>query len=169
MATGTVWPGRPRWVRPEAPPPERGLVPLWADPRDAPPPGSIGFRAQQQQTFAGPTSAALAAFSSSSRSLGVIREYSLEINNLLASSVITFTLRVNGAAVPKWTYAQFPFSTPHISVSLLEPTDRDYIELPMNAQVDVFVNVADAASYLIGVSYSGWTYPQDLAVYGTPR
>jgi len=169
MATGTVWPGRPRWVRPEAPPPERGAVSLWADPRDAPPPGSIGFRAQAQQTFAGPASGSLAAFTVSSRALGVIREYGVEINNLLASSLITVTLRINGAPVPKWTYTQFPFTTPHLTVSLLEPTDRDYIELPTNAAVDVFVNVADAASYLIGVNYSGWTYPQDLAVYGTPR
>ena len=117
----------------------------------------------------GPTSAVLAPVQLSSRSVGVIRELSFSVNNLLASSQVTFVLRINGAPVDGYTFAVFPFNTPHITISALEKGDREYVEAPTNASIDVAVTVADGGSYLVGVNYAGWSYPEDLRTYGQAR
>ena len=150
----------------QQPPPDRSPVPLWADPRDAPPPGHVPFRGQQQATIAGPASQALASIKLSAKSLGVIRDYSVEVDNLLAASNITFTLRINGGPVAGQTYKLVPFGSPHVGIGLFDFASRFYVEVPTAGTMDVFVTIGDANAYLIGVQYAGWSYPQDYAVYG---
>lgn len=142
------------------------MVSLWGDPRDVPPPGHVKFRGQVQQLIGpGPTTVVVAPVQLSSRSLGVIREFRIDVANLLATSIIVVALQVNGAPEAAYRYQVFPFATPHLGVSLLEKSDREYVDLPTNALVNVAVTVTDAVQYLIGVDFAGWSYPEDLRTY----
>lgn len=146
-----------------APPPPAPAVRLWADPRDIPPPGAIGFRQQFQGSLGpGPVSQAVAAFTVPPHSRGVVREFTADVNNLLGSSDITWSLRIAGAPVPGWTHRQFPFASPHVTIALIQQADRVYIEVPGGSTVDVLITVADGGTYLIGATIAGWTFPQDL-------
>jgi hypothetical protein len=166
---GTATPERPKFLTP-APAPDRAPVQLWGDPRDVPPPGSVAFRSQVSQILAvGPSNTGLAALQMPSRSRGVIRDYTVDIANLLPTSGITFTLRINGVPVAGWRYAQFPFASPHVGVSLIAFSDRNYVEVPNGATVDVLVSVTDAVAYFVGVDFAGWSYPEDLRYYGQLR
>jgi hypothetical protein len=157
----TARPDRPLWTydSSEPPPPRRRL---FGDPRDIPPPGAIGWRAQFSGTIGpGPTSQAVAAFTVPPHSRGVVREFSADVNNLLTSSAITWALRIGGAPVPGWTYTQFPFASPHVTISLLAITDRWGIEIPGGSTVDVLITVADGGTYQLGTNIAGWTFPAD--------
>lgn len=161
----------PERLRPHAPP-DRGRVPLWADPRKEPPPGHRRFTSQTplggQSVGPGPGfSLAVAAFTLNAPVLGIIRELTFDVDGLLASSLITFALRVNAGPVAGYTYRIFPFVSPHVAVTY--DVNTTYVELPSRATVDVLVTVGDAQSYVIGVTIGGWDYPKDLASYATVK
>jgi hypothetical protein len=158
----TAPPGLPLRVY-EAPPPPARERRLWGDPREVPPPGAIYWRQQFSGTIGpGPVSQAVATFEVPPHSRGVVREFSAEINDLLPTSNVTWALRVAGAPVPGWTYRQFPFSSPHVTITLISLADRVWVEIPGGSTVDVLITVVDATAYFIGAMVAGWTYPQDL-------
>jgi citrate lyase alpha subunit len=147
----------------QAPPPPARERRLWGDPREVPPPGAIYWREQFSGVIGpGPASQAVARFTVPPHSRGVVREFSAEINNLLGTSDVTWALRIGGSPVPGWTYRQFPFNSPHVSISLMTLTDRVWVEVPPGSTVDVLITVADATAYAVGAMIAGWTYPQDL-------
>ena len=83
-----------------------------------------------------------------------ITGFSCLVLNMLGTSLITFTLRVNGAAIPGGTrllpaaplaVAFYPFPLYYIT--------------PEHAVVDILATVADAGAYTLQAWYDGWTYP----------
>lgn len=161
----------PERLRPHAPP-DRGRVPLWADPRKEPPPGHRRFTTQTplggQAIGPGPGfSVAVAGTRLSAAVVGIVREVTYEVNNLLPSSLITFALRVNQAPVSGYTYRFSAYGSPHASV--IYDVNTTFIELPSRGLLDVLITVADGGTYTAFVTLGGWDYPKDLLSYGTVK
>ena len=94
-------------------------------------------------------------------SVGVIRSFNLNVNNLLATSDIVFTLLINGAPLAGQQFRIFPRAA--ASVSEAFSPEETVIEVPEGARMSWRVAVGDAVAYQLGVSYRGWYYTKDLA------
>lgn len=92
----------------------------------------------------------------------IIREINLDVNNLLATSNITFQLRINNGGVQGYTMAVFPRALASFS-SAFGP-DSTMVFVPEGGVVEIFVNVVDAVVYNLGASYRGWQYTDKIAV-----
>lgn len=135
------------------------VVRLAYDPRVVPPRDAVGWRRQFAGTVGpGPTSTVAVTLTIPQHLRAVVREFVVDINNLLSTSDVSWSLQVNGGEVPGWTYRQFPFASPHVTVSLLSMQDQWPIEIPGNAVVSVLVTVGDANTYSIGVNIAGWLF-----------
>lgn len=109
-----------------------------------------------------PTVVTGTAFTVPSGNVGVIRSLTVDVNTLLASSNIVWTLRFNGGPVEGWD-ALTLFPSNLARASLTWGPEETFIPVPEGAQVDVVVQVLDGATYTLGSSYHGWYYPVDLA------
>lgn len=94
--------------------------------------------------------------------VAVIRSLSLDVNNLLASSNIVWTLRFNQTPVQGWdALSQFPRN---VAAAVLTWTPEEtYIPVPEGVLIDVLVEVLDGATYTLGASYHGWFYSGEVA------
>jgi hypothetical protein len=121
------------------------------------PPGSQPLYAISPLTaIAGPATWAVPAAVRTQINAGSVARlasFSCLVLNLLATSLVTFQLRVNGLAIPGGTrlvpaaplaVAFFPFDL--------------YWVTPQNAVIDVVVSVADAGAYQVQAWYEGWVY-----------
>lgn len=85
--------------------------------------------------------------------LARIAQFTVQIQPALATTVITFILRVNGNPVPGMSR--------HIPVGPLAVDLQQfdvYYVTPAACVIDVLVNVQDAAAYQIQAGYAGWVY-----------
>jgi len=79
--------------------------------------------------------------------------WSVQVLNLLPTSLVTFRLRINGNPQPGLT-RQIPAAP-----LLVFARDFDvYLVTPQGATIDVQVQVDDAAAYQVQSFYTGWTY-----------
>lgn len=110
----------------------------------------------------GPTTAVLtdSTFRIPRNTIGVIREITVNINNLLTTSDITFRLRINQVVVPGYVLPVFPRAVASAAISF--PAESTVISVPDHATIDVQVTVADAVAYQLGASYRGWHFPKAL-------
>jgi hypothetical protein len=100
--------------------------------------------------------------------VGVIRDISFDVNNLLLSSLIFFTLRINGGGVEGFTNIQM-FPRAVASVSLAFDPGTVQVRIPSGATIDVFVRVTDAGTYPLGATFRGWFYGMDVAALYDPN
>lgn len=152
------------------PPPGEGGVPAWRPPVQPPksapwelrPPDGFDFQTQAQATLGiGPSVTALGVFVTAPRYKGVIREVVYKIAPVLATTVVTFELRINQQTVAGFQYTVFPVA---LALDIVEFTaDSTMIPIPNGPQqIDFLVRVTDAAVYLVDVYARGWFYPEEL-------
>lgn len=95
-------------------------------------------------------------------SVGVIRSVVLQVNTLLLTSNLLWTLRFDESAVPGWNLLTV-FPAAIASFALAYGPDETYIKVPEGSQIDVQFTVLDAAAYAAGVTYHGWFFNKELA------
>lgn len=132
-------------------------VPPWFDTRP-PLAQEIGpVRAFQPGFTAANTPAPIpgSAFTLPASRIGVIRSLSFAVNNLLLTSAITFTVRINQSPVQGWARIPiFQVASPFLTTAY--GPDETWIYVPESSTVDVEVNVTDAGTYQLGADYHGW-------------
>lgn len=93
--------------------------------------------------------------------VGVIRSIVLDVNSLLASSDITWTLRFNQSPVQGWdALTIFPRNV--AAAQLAWVPEETMIPIPEATTVDFRGTIADGGTYTFGVAWHGWYYPQDV-------
>lgn len=119
-------------------------------------------RATALAAVAGPTVLAGSTFQIPANTVGWVREWSVQINNMLANTDIRFTILVNGGPVPGYTDFQ-PFPSPVARFSAFFFPEDTKIELPDRAQIQVLVTVLDPGVYDVGSDYRGWFISKSVA------
>lgn len=123
------------------------------------PPGSQPLYAIGNPTVVGPGPGAVAVLPGSGTVLqdpqrARVSSFVCQVLNLLATSVITFTLRVGGAPYPgcRRTVPASP-----LAVALF-PFDV-YVLAGQGQTIDVMVQVDDGGAYTLQAFYEGWVFP----------
>lgn len=122
------------------------------------PPGAITLRIQGRQTaqVLADGEVTLATVQLNNGQLGVLRIVNVGVTNLLATSAITFRIKVGSANVPGWTLSPFAQS---IAVFQQEfPPESTLIELPTNSRLAITSQVADGGVYDVDMMVQGWQY-----------
>lgn len=92
--------------------------------------------------------------------IGVLRSVTFYVNNMLASTNLVFTIKVNGGPVPG--YGAFtPF--PRVAASISNGFDMQFL-LPSESKIEVFFNNVDGGSYKVGAVFTGWQHPESSAL-----
>jgi hypothetical protein len=92
-------------------------------------------------------------------SVGVIRDFSRYMNDMVATDSVIWTLRINGNPVPNWSsVTMFPRVAAFASSG-----DDPYILLPSGAIVDVLIVNGTVTAHKIGASFYGWFWPNRKA------
>jgi len=129
-------------------------IPPWFDVRP-PEAREIGpFQGFQAGYTIGNTPAVIpnTAFQLPTARTGVIKSFGMQINNLLLTSQVFWTLLFNNVPVQGWTRLNlFPTPAPFFGRSY----DRS-IFVPEGSLIQVQIDVLDAGTYQCGCSYSGW-------------
>lgn len=95
-------------------------------------------------------------------SKGYVRSITLQVQNVLVTSVIRWALRDNAGAVPGWQ--SIPTLSGAIAVwSQSWGPDEVYVPIEPGHTVDVSVTVTDGAAYTVGAIIHGWVVPIELA------
>lgn len=93
---------------------------------------------------------------------GIMRSFNLNVNNLLATSDIVFSILVNGGAIQGHDELRvFPRAAASVSEGF--SPEETVLPLPEGARVSFRVTVTDAVAYQLGISWRGWYYGKDLA------
>ncbi len=88
--------------------------------------------------------------------VGVLRSFTVYVNDMVATTDIQFTLMVNGGPAPGFgTIKMFP----RVAASVAN-TFECMIILPAECKLDAYFTQVDAGAYKVGVAYSGWQYPE---------
>lgn len=95
-----------------------------------------------------------------SGSIGVLKLVAFQVLNMLATTDIDYSLRVNGGAVPG-IGALTMIGRPAAYVE--QESDNLTVRAPENALVDALVTVNDGGTYTVGFRYEGWYYPRAVA------
>ena len=95
-------------------------------------------------------------------SIGYLRSFDLQVNQLLITSLITFSVMIDGAAVPGWDALQVVPGNLAVWIKSFGP-DEVYLVVPGGKTLEIRVQVADPGVYLVGASMHGWTVAQALA------
>lgn len=129
-------------------------------PWQAPPLGSASFYVSTFATVGpGPLTAEFAGsvFQVPVGNVAIIRSLTLNVNNIVAASRISFALLFNGSPVQGYDQmAVFPRVAASVSVSFT--ADDTFIHVPDTARISVQVTITDANSYLVGCDFKGWYY-----------
>lgn len=96
--------------------------------------------------------------------VGVIRSLSLNVNILLATSLLVWQLRVNGVPLQAWN-ALTIFPRAVASASVTWGGNECFIPISEGGAIDaqIVVGVGDGSTYQLGIAYSGWFYDKTLA------
>lgn len=95
--------------------------------------------------------------------VAVVREVTLVVNNLLTTSLITFSLRFNQGPVPGFDNMFVP-PRAAASVSISYPPQSTLVRVPDGSSIDIAVVIADAGAYQLTANFRGWWYPKDTVV-----
>lgn len=95
--------------------------------------------------------------------VGVVREITLVVNNLLTTSLVTFSLRFNQGPVPGFDNL---FIAPRAaaSVSVSYPPESVLQRVGDGTTIDIAAVVADGGTYQMTATFRGWWYPKDTVV-----
>lgn len=131
-----------------------------------PPPTALDFNASANRNFGpGPATATIATFRIPRGSIGVVRSLSFQINNMLVTTIINFSLTINEAPVPGWTYSIFPRAAANVVVSF--GPEETFIKVPDGSLIGFQVTRQDAGTNLVGGLFHGWHFSKTIAAaYG---
>lgn len=88
--------------------------------------------------------------------VGVIRSLDLATQQITATTDVVWRLLFDGSPVQGWApLTIFPQNAPGLVKSY--GPDETYITVPEGSRVTVQVEVRDAGTYVLGVSYHGWS------------
>lgn len=88
-------------------------------------------------------------------SVGIVRDFSRYVNDMVATDVITWQFRINGNPVPNWNaIGMFPRVA-----AFAASGDDPYIFVTPGATMDVLITNATATVHKIGAGYYGWFWP----------
>lgn len=131
-----------------------------------PPPGAQHFTAEG--TLSGATiatttapGAVLASFQIPPNEVAVVRDVTLSINSMLASTDVRWRLRFNGSLVSGWNDLTI-FPRAAASVVATFPPESTLIEVPDGALTEMLVQVVDAGTYFVGATFHGWHYGKSV-------
>jgi hypothetical protein len=94
--------------------------------------------------------------------VGVIRSIILDVNNLLPSSDLVWSLRFNQSPVQGWdALSIFPRNV--AAAQLAYTAEETAIPIPEGVEVDFLFTVNDGGTYTAGATWHGWMYPADVA------
>lgn len=92
---------------------------------------------------------------------GVIRSLELNVNGLLASSRIEWSVRFDGMPVEGWApLSIFPGNIAAARRSF--GPEELQLHVPEASHIDVQINVLDAGTYTAGASFGGWIYTRSI-------
>lgn len=99
----------------------------------------------------------LAAIQLEANMVGIVRSLTLNVNTMLTTSNIQFTLRLNQNPVLGFDrYAPFPRVA--ASVSVAWGPDEMAVRAEPGALISLTVRVIDGGTYQVGGSFGGWQY-----------
>lgn len=88
--------------------------------------------------------------------IGVIRGFSIYITNMLTTTTVSWTLRVNGAPAGGYgALTMFPRAQSFVGNSF-----DCFIRIPNGAVISVTYSNPDGGTYVVGASISGWYWPE---------
>jgi len=133
--------------------------PVLLPPTFFPYPGSRRVFAQSSATVALLSPQVVASFVMLSTEIGVLSDVEIGISNMLTTTVAAWAIRFNGGPIQWGPLSLIPRAATYAGdawTSLGMP-------IPVGvATVDVYATVADAGTYLMGASITGWAWPLDL-------
>jgi hypothetical protein len=97
-----------------------------------------------------------AAFTLGKGSVGVLRSFTVYVNDMLQTTDVRFTLMIDGGPAPGFGRIKM---FPRVAASVAN-TFECMIILPAEAKVDAYFTQVDGGTYKVGVAYSGWEYPE---------
>lgn len=88
--------------------------------------------------------------------IGIIRGYTIYVDNMLLTTNLIYTLLINGNPAPGYgSLTMFPRAAPSVSNGF-----DAFIRVPDGAALSVKVQNVDGGSYTVGASISGWIWPR---------
>ena len=130
--------------------------------RFMPPPTAQDFSASASQAVGpGPVVATIANFTIPRGSVGVVRSIVFNINNMLATTIVSLALTLNQGVASGWSYNVFPRAA--ASVALSFGPEETYIKVPDGSLVGFLVTLTDGGTYLIGGTFHGWHFSKSVA------
>lgn len=93
--------------------------------------------------------------------VGVVKALTLNVNDLLPTSEILFTLFFDGSPVNGWRDLRI-FPRNAASVSLSWGPEELALPVPEGAEISVECEIVDGGTYDVGGRYHGWYYSTDL-------
>lgn len=132
------------------------------------PPSGVDFAptgllpAATAATTAGGVVVGTCTFTVPGGSVAYLRSFILEVGNLLPTSLITFSVRIDGASIPGMNALQVIPANLAVFILAYGP-DEIFIEIPPGKVLEIAVVIADAGVYNLGASLHGWTVPQQTA------
>lgn len=146
----------------------RKVVPIFL-PEDAPIPDATEFNASGTTTTAVAQANIAIALSPAvgdtagqvrlpQGNVGRISSVIISITDMLPTTVVTFTLRINSAPVPGYAnIAMTPRTAPYVSNTFSAPACR--ILIPQGGQISAVFTNTDGGSYVVGMVVGGWFWP----------
>lgn len=90
--------------------------------------------------------------------VGRISSVIISITDMLPTTVVTFTLRINSAPVPGYAnIAMTPRTAPYVSNTFSAPACR--VLVPQGGQISAVFTNTDGGSYVVGMVVGGWFWP----------
>lgn len=90
--------------------------------------------------------------------VAIIRGFTIFITNMVATTNVSYTLRVNGTPQPGFSNVSiFPRAAPYVGNGF-----DAMIRVPQGGLVTATYSNGDGGTYTIGVAVSGWWWPQEL-------
>lgn len=97
-------------------------------------------------------------FQTPQSSLGIVRVFSVGLDDMTQATNMIFSLRVNQRPVPAWgSFRLFPGVAARVTASV-----GTWVLVPPNSEISVAITNVDGAVYLVGAGYSGWYWPESL-------
>lgn len=130
------------------------------------PPNGVDFN--RGGNLAGATSATTpavvgaASYTVPQGSVGYLKSFDVQVSNLLPTSDIRFSLRIDGGSIPGWDDLFILPGNIAVFVKSWGP-DELFLELPPAKTLDIAVTIADGGTYDIGAALHGWTVSQQAA------
>lgn len=147
------------------PPPSPGFLRTVPQPVSVKPPG-IGHDFLEGTQVTGVTSASgpasLATFSMPAGNRGWVRSLILQVNGLLLTSQISFSLQVNNTPVPGLGIIPVFAAVLTVYIQSWGP-EEVFVDVAPDTQVQLLATVADAGTYTLGGLMHGWYVPAQVA------